>query len=319
MLDWGSRIDDLADKLAREFSVEDRLAVEVLLAALVECPRTATSWLVLETNWYDRECDDAWFSFGNRWTPVSLSRLRVRSPWREVEAEMKRMLDQDGHRLFVECDYERYPMFHRLTQAQFILQRSLRLRTRASRSPDPLRALDELARIRRSDELSAATSYALEDRAQLKPPDPPRFIEPPNFLYHIELLQRLAPWYPDWKILVESFALVGVRRAYLHGRVETDAGDYQAMARVLRDSIPPWIEKALTLLLKEPRQTKTLEAHMGLEEKTRRSGHGAHRELVRLHRAGIVWWNKQAQHWDIVEKHRDGVRAALESRAFGRN
>lgn len=317
MLDWASRVDDLADKLAREHAVEDRLAVEILLSALVDCPRTATTWLILETNWYDRECDDAWFSFGNQWTPCSLSRLRVRSPWRGVEAEMKRMLDEDGRLLFVECDYQRYPMFHRLTQAQYILQRALRIRTQAPRSPDPLRALDDMDRIRRSDELSAATRYALEDHAGLRPINPPRFIEPPNFLYHVELVQRLAPWYHDWKLLLESFALIAVRRAYLHGRLETDETDIRAMARVLRDSIPPWIAKALTMLLEEPRKTKTLEAHMGLEEKTRRSGHGAHRELVRLHRGGIVWWDKQAQHWEIVEKHRDGVRAALDSRAFG--
>ena len=316
MLDWTGRIDDLADRLARDFSIEDRLAVEVLLGALMDCPRTADHWLVLETNWYDRCCPDAWLSFGNQWTPCSLARLRARSPWREIEAEMKAMLDEGGRYLFVECDYERYPMFHRLTQAQCILQRALRIRTRLARSPDPLRALDSQDRRRRSDELAAATRYVLEDRAGLKPPDPPEFRAPPNFLYYAELLQRLAPWYPDWKLLVENLALVAVRRAYLHGRAETDPSDDRAMARVLADSIPPWIAKALKILLEGPSRTQTLAKHMGLEEKTRRSGHGAQRELVRLHRAGVISWNKQAQHWDLAEKHRAGVRDALEERAF---
>jgi hypothetical protein len=241
----------------------------------------------------------------------------VRSPWREIEAEMKRMVDDPAaQRLFVECDYERYPVFHRLTQAQYILQRALRIRTRSPRTAEPLNSLDQRDQQRRSDTLNAAARYALEDHAGLRPGDPPRFVEPPNFLYHVELLQRLAPWFPDWKILVQSFALVAVRRAYLHGRAETDETDNRAMARVLRDSIPPWIAKALRPLLEGPSKTQTIEKHMQLEEKTRRSGHGAHRELVRLHRAGIVWWNKQAQHWDLVEKHRDGIRAALENRAF---
>lgn len=317
MLDWTSRIDDLADQLAREYGIEDRLAVEILLAGLVGCPRTPGCWLVLETNWYDRRCSDAWFSFGKQWEPCSFPRLRVRSPWREIEAEMKQMVDEpDRHRLFVESDYERYPLFHRLTQAKYILQRSLRIRTRCPRTGDPLQSLDQRDQQRRSDTLAAAARYVLEDHAGLRPADPPRFIQPPNFLYHVELLQRLAPWFPDWQILVKAFALLAVRRAYLYGRTETDASDNQAMARVAQDSIPPWIAKALRLLLDGPSRTGTIESRMGMEEKSRRSGHGAHRELMRIHRAGLIHYNKQAQHWTITDNHRAGIRAALESKTF---
>lgn len=318
MLDWTSRIDDLADKLRREYSIDDRPAIEVLLSALVNCPRTPSCWLILETNWYARECLEAWFSFGEQWIPCSLPRLRVRSPWRAIEAEMAEMLDAPSdERLFVEPDYERYPRFHRLTQAQYLLQRSLRIRTRSARAADPLQSLDKYTQDRRTDDLAAATRYVLEDRVQARPQDPPRFLEPPNFLYHVELLQRLAPWYPDWQILVKAFALVAVRRAHLYGRTETNAEDNQAMARVLRDSIPPWIAKAFGLLLEGPSKTQTLEKHMALEEKSRRSGHGAHRELVRLRRNGLVRWNQKGQTWNVVDSHRDGIRAALENRAFG--
>lgn len=317
MLDWTSRIDDLADKLARDYSIDDRLAVEILLAGLVHCPRTPSCWLVLETNWYARECFDAWFSFGGEWLPCSLPRLRARQPWRVIEAEIQEMLDSPSdERLFVECDFERYPRFHRLTQAHFILQRSLRIRTRALRAAQPLRALDKYNQDRRIDELNASARYVLEDRAELRPRDPPHFVEPRNFLYHVELLQRLAPWYPDWETLIKAFALIAVRRAYLHGRTETDETDNQAMARVLRDSIPPWIAKALGLLLDGPSKPQTLEKHMALEEKSRRSGHGARRELLRLHRNGVIQWNKQSQSWNMVETHREGARAALESKAF---
>ena len=113
-----------------------------------------------------------------------------------------------------------------------------------------------------------------------------------------------------------SFALIAVRRAYLLGRAETDESDNRAMARVLQDSIPPWVAKALALLLDAPSQTQTLEKRMALEEKSRRSGHGAHRELVRLHRGGIIRWNKLAQHWALVDEHRQGISAALEQRTF---
>lgn len=317
MIDWSARVDDVVIKLAREYAVDDRPAVEILLSALVSCPRTASCWLILETNWYSRECLDAWFSFGETWAPTSWPRLRARSPWRETEAEMKEMLENlSDERLFVEPDYERYPYFNRLTQASYFLQRSLRVRSRSARAADPLRELDQRDQERRADELAAATSYVLEDRARARPQDPPRFMQPPNFLYYCELLQRLAPWYLDWNTLLKAFALLAVRRAYLFGRSETNSDDNAAMARVLRDSIPPWITRAMTLLLAGPSKSQTLETHMRLEDKTRRSGHGSHHELIRLKRNGLVMWNKQALHWQIEPAHRQGITDALAGRVF---
>ena len=64
------------------------MPLELLLSALVNCPRTASPWLILETNWYSRDCQDAWFAFGGHWTPCSLARLRARSSWRDIEREM---------------------------------------------------------------------------------------------------------------------------------------------------------------------------------------------------------------------------------------
>jgi hypothetical protein len=317
MLDWGARIDELAHKLAHEYAIEDRLAIEILLTGLIHCPRTPSVWLILETDWYSRDCLDGWFSFGESWTPCSLARLRVRSPWRQIEAEITEWLESpsDEH-LFIECDYQRYPYFHHLTQAYYLLQRSLRIRTRAARTRHPLSSLDKYNQERMTDELNAATRYVLEDRAQARPADPPRFIEPPNFLYHIELLQKVAPWYPDWTSLVQAFGLIATRRAYLYGRTETDQTDNQAIARVLQDSIPLWIRRALELLVESGRKTNTLEKHMGLEDKTRRSGHGAHRELVRLHRNGIIHWNLSRQSWEIVSEHRERIERALTGKVF---
>src|SRR5215471_18607501 len=173
-MDWANRIDDLADLLAREYAIYDRPAIEILLAALIHCPRTASSWLILETNWYSRDFSEAWFSFGESWSPRSWPRLRARSPWRETEAEMKEMLENasDEH-VFIEPDFERYPYFNRLTQAPFFLLRSLRLRTKSMRAADPLRSLDKYNQDRRADELSAATRYVLEDRIHARPTNPP--------------------------------------------------------------------------------------------------------------------------------------------------
>ena len=184
-VDWSSRIDDLMHQIEREYGLDDRQAVEILLGALINCPRTTPSWIIIETNWFSRDCQDAWFSFGGQWAPQSLPRLRARSPWREIEAETKAWLDDPNEHLFVEPDFERFPYFNRLTQAKFLLQRSLRLRTRTARTADPLRSLDKHNEDRRADELNAATRYVLDDHAGLRPRDPPRFVQPADFLYYV--------------------------------------------------------------------------------------------------------------------------------------
>jgi hypothetical protein len=320
MIDWESRIDDLASLLARDYNIHDRVAIDILLSGLIHSERLESVWLILETNWYSRDCLDAWFSFGELWMPCSLPRLRARSPWREIEAETKEWLDSPSEeRLFIEPDFERFPYFNRLTQAQYLLQRSLRMRAKSARAADPLRTLDKYIKERMTDELAAATRFVLEDRVMARPTDPPAFVLPPNFLYHVELVQRLAPWFPDWNILVKAFALLAVRHAFLYGRHETEGSDYAILARVAQDSIPPWIATVIQMLLEGPSQTPTLEKRMILEEKTRRSGHGAHRELVRLRRNSIIEWSKYHQHWALAEAHREGLRAILENRAFGAN
>ena len=319
MLDWAGRIEDLCDHLAREHGVDDKLAVEVLLSALVPCPRTRSPWLILETNWYSRNCYGGWFSFGETWLPRSLAQIRARSPWREIEAETKEWLeDEKAERLFIEPDWERYPRFHRLTQAQFLLQRALRVRTKRNRGDHTIRTLDEQERDRRTDELAALTRAVLEDRIGSRPQNPPAFRQPPNFLYHLELLQRLAPWYTDWDTLVALFAQLAIRRAYLYGRTETNDEDNLAMARVARDSVPPWIQKAVRQLSSGPSKASTLENSMTLEEWTRRSGQGAHRELVRLRRNGLIEWSAKKMHWRLLDEHHQGVVDLIDGYPFGR-
>lgn len=317
MIDWAARIDELADKLAREYGMPDRPALDVILSALVDCPGTPAVWLILETNWYSRYCLDAWFAFGETWIPQSLPRLRARSPWRQIEEEIQQWLDapSDPH-LFIESDYDRYPYFNRLTQGHFLLHRSLRIRTRTARSGDPLRSLDTRTMDRRKDELAAAADLALADRVRSRAENPPAFRQPTNFLYHLETLQRLAPWYPDWDLFTRSFAALAVRHAHLYNRRETGPEDIRVMARVAADSVPLWITKALRILAAGPAQTRTIEVAMCLEDKTRRSGHGAHSELVRLRRKGAIRFEGKKMHWKLTDEHRDAIVAILEGRAF---
>lgn len=317
MLDWSTRIDDLADYLQREHGIEDRQAVDILLSSLVTCPRTQENWLVLETEWFQRDCEDAWFAFGTHWSPTSLPRIRARFPWRVIEAETIGWLQGEPcARLFVEPDFERYPNFNRVTQAHFALQRSMRIRTKSHRDGEPLRLIDQDEAARRRDALTAATSHAIEDRVGARPADPPKFVPPKQFNYYCELLQKVSPWFPDWQELVKALSLVGVRRAYLYGRSEINADDYAAMARAASDSVPPWIVKALRKVLTGPTPSIRVETAMGLEDKTRRSGHGARHELRRLHRSGVITWNFQKKCWVVVDKHVAGVTQLLNGKIF---
>jgi hypothetical protein len=47
MLDWSGRLDDLLFFLSSAYKIEDRQAVEILLSALIPCPRTPSFWTVL--------------------------------------------------------------------------------------------------------------------------------------------------------------------------------------------------------------------------------------------------------------------------------
>lgn len=320
MFDWSARIDDLAALLAQEYSMEDRAALEVLLSALVPCPRTPSLWLILETNWYSRVCEAAWFAFGGQWTPHSLAQIRARQPWRPVVAQLTEWLDAPSEeRLFVEPDFERYPRYDKLPNALFVADRSLRVRAVSARVAHPLRGLDAREQERREDSLSAATRAVLEDRIGARSTDPPVFRQPPNFAYHVELVERLAPWFRDWQTLLKNFAALAVRRAYLYGRTETTSEDWAILSRVARDSAPPWIAAALRLIAAGPHKPATIERAMRLFEATRRSGHGAQAELARLRQRGLLHWDTHRMHWKIAEEHAQGVAEVIEGRAFGAN
>ena len=94
------------------------------------------------------------------------------------------------------------------------------------------------------------------------------------------------------------------------------SADAEVMSRVAADSVPPWIRTVIGRLIEAPSKAHTLEKAMGLEEKTRRSGYGAHRELVRLRRAGLIQWNMQLMHWSIVEEHRERLQQVIAGRGF---
>jgi hypothetical protein len=56
-MDWQSRLDELNLFLRSTYQIEDTEAVAILASALVPCPRIQPVWLVLETNWFSRQCE----------------------------------------------------------------------------------------------------------------------------------------------------------------------------------------------------------------------------------------------------------------------
>ena len=76
MLDWNTRLDLLHLFLRSAYQIDDPQAPAILASALVHFPRTPALWLVLETNWFSRNCHSAWFGFGQTWQPES-SRFQI--------------------------------------------------------------------------------------------------------------------------------------------------------------------------------------------------------------------------------------------------
>src|SRR5215469_15692954 len=198
MLDWSARLDNLAFHVATQYRMEDRAALEILLSALVPCPRTMPIWLILETNWFSRDCAPAWFSLGETWLPESLPLLRAMRPRNANQLIAAWLAEPPVPRLFVEPDYDRrLPHYRRIHEISFLLARTLRLRV-ISTLDGVTRPADERQQQNRADRLRALTADVLEDRAGARPLDPPSWNEPRNFLYYTELAVRLAGRHSDY-------------------------------------------------------------------------------------------------------------------------
>jgi hypothetical protein len=292
--------------------MEDRVALEILLSALVACPRTSALWLVLETNWFLRDCAPAWFAFAGHWRPESLPLLRAMRS-RNGNALIATWLNEPHQaRLFIECDYDwRLPRYRSISEIRFLLAKSLRLRV-VSTFDGASRPIDEQQAERRTDQLRALTADILQDPAGTRPINPPSWVEPPAFLYQTELTVRLAGRNSDYGQTAVAFRSLAVRCAFLYGRTETDESDWRLLARVAADMIPPWVRRAIEYLSAAPdhkAETRTLARVMGIEP-------SHHPECVRLYRAGLFTWNQSAQIWGLALEHIRGITDIVAGCAF---
>jgi hypothetical protein len=313
MWNWQARIDELHHHLSAFYQIEDQEAIGILLAGLIDCPRTPAVWLILETNWYSRNCEESWFAFGGAWSPRSLGELRSMRPRRANDLIGEWRDEPVLSRLFVEPDWQQLPRSRGISEISMLVARSLRVRSMIPRTGRIL-AVDERERERRADQLAALTRTVIEDRIRARAQDPPVFREPANWLYRVELLQRLAPWYPDWTMLLNALATLAVRHAYLYNRSETEEDDWKIIRRVMHDSIPPWIGKAVESLSEEPADADSakklnftaLRCAMGINAAD--SPRGATAELYRLRQRGLIQWRPKKMEWAMVREHRAGMR-----------
>jgi hypothetical protein len=71
MLDWNTRLDQLHLFLRSAYQIDDPQARPSSPPPLSTAPGTPALWLVLETNWFSRNCHSAWFGFGQTWQPAA--------------------------------------------------------------------------------------------------------------------------------------------------------------------------------------------------------------------------------------------------------
>lgn len=233
MIDYRERIEDVCLLLNSEFGVADRQAVELMLAARLLAP-VRYSWLILETDFHALDTSGAWFNFGIeeiQKPALLLSEFRVRNPRRNNLSLETVLNERNRPGLFIEPQYDR-PMtpYYKTWLWPYLLQDCVRIRLKY-----PRRKLVEPTTMLR---LREASKEVLENQWRQTMCRMPTKT-PPAFLYYAELLQRLSGTHRDWNSLIANLCALVSRHAYLLDR-DINEEDWQAIARVMSDSVPPW-------------------------------------------------------------------------------
>jgi hypothetical protein len=316
MIDWGARLDDLDHFLATQYRVQDRLAVEILLSALIDCPRTPALWTVLETNYYSRDCRRAWFAFDGSWRPRSLGAIRGNRP-RNLHRDLTEWLEDSSSRLLVEPDFERPQSIRHLAELPFLLGKCLRIRARTAVT-GLTQPVDERMGELRAEQLAEFSRRVLEDPIggpQTRRGGRSRRVSciPPNSRSACAASIGIGV---SCVICCGSWA---VRHAYLHGRSEVAQEDWQVLARVGRDTVPPWIARAIEHLNAAPDHHGShlvLARAMRIDSDDKEAATYAKEELGRLRKAGLIEWSPKHKAWALVPEHAAGVYSVIAGRAF---
>lgn len=312
MIDWNGRIDDLMSFLDREWKISDRDVVEMLLAAMVDCPRTPPLWVVLETPWYDVETRHAWFSFGGLVETASLPRMRRIGFHSEAMDTAQRWLNDPKPLVLVEPEWDKFWTANRLPQYEFVQQRALRLRTPLPKTDIAFRTLDSEDGLKLAAELAHYARKCVSDPTRDRSPNPPKFRLPPDLCYHLELVQKMSPFYRDWNLVAAMVGGMAVRRAHLYGRTETDEDDMRVISRLMADMIPVWVAILIERLCCGPVRTANLYRTMGMGMIGSYRIKRAAIEVFRLFAEGVIMRRKEHDTWTYNERHVMAMRNVID-------
>ena len=239
---YPARIEELHEHLEAYWGQMDRQATEILLASLISEARRKP-FIILETDYPNRDTADAWFSFGGVQEVKSMAAPRV------VRARLQgNMLKEwlNGDRLVaVDAEWRRPPKNNQVNMlGPNKLYRTLLARCVKLRVTHPKRVIGAPAESMKQ-ELARLTRRVIDGefrpRASLASPSTlaPLATLGSAYPYWCELLQKVAPWQTDWETLTGTVAdlATGVCRLY-NPPIEAKSNEVRRSAeRVMRDSI----------------------------------------------------------------------------------
>jgi hypothetical protein len=256
-IDFSSRIDDLADFLAVEYRITDRLAIDILLGSQLSLPGLPFPWIILETAWDSLDTATAWFTFGGSLPCGSLNEMRASRPrvgldrirqWRELSGMGELSLRP---LVFVESSFEQPLHGSRAMQGikpSFVeygpfIRQFIRLRTPHPKSAANL-VLSPTRTSAKTEKFKSLVKQAIDCRFRMDVPQLPAV--PDNFLYWCELAYKLNGGKDRviWETLINQCAQAVIRRAYLYDR-PVESNDWAIVGRLLADSIPWWTQRTI--------------------------------------------------------------------------
>jgi hypothetical protein len=294
---YPERIEELHRWLDARFGQKDRQATEILLTGLLDpgLTRRKRPWMIVETDYPNRDTSEAWFGLGGEAVVRSLAVPRVMRSQLCEETLTSWISTRRGGAtgLFVDAEWRRLP--DRLPSSQLWTKvgwRQMMTRTYAVlmamcvrlRVVHPRSSYAALAD-RHADlsELGRRARRVLDNGHRSAVSDEPATL-PPAFMYWCELLQRIAPLQTDWESLVGNLTAIatGVSLLYSDGR----GPDWSATERVMRDCIP--FATAAIVEQTALKRTEGIRAY----QRFRKYGYAPHRlandEVKRLNMEGIV-------------------------------
>jgi|SRR5579872_2414287 len=314
---YPQRIADMHAFLADRYGQHDAQATEVLLACLLDSNTTGlrVPWIVIETDWMNRDTREAWFSFGGAATVRSLTAARIHRsmPCATIMDEWLSSRRAGGTGLFVDAEWRRLFTLRARGAIMYrtFLTQCLKLRTEYPKGLQGLKTY--VQHDTDSVELARLAGRVLE--CSLRPPRTASetakclATAPAGMLYWCEMMQKLSPVQGDWEILTGGLAAVacGIASLYNDGRKP----DWLAADRVLRDCVPhttAWILSKVGVS-----RTEATRAWQ-LYQQTTGSESALKGEIKRLREAGVLlnnrvpaadrnsfgFWKYRIAHWDWV-------------------